>query len=60
LLRKNEHHTDAERREVWNVAKRETLFFPAYALFWLYKKSGLKNWHRRQLTKRNTTFTHHD
>jgi hypothetical protein len=59
LLRKNEHHTDAERREVWNVAKREVFFFPAYALFWLYKKSGLKNWHRRRMKSRNPTFTHH-
>ena len=59
LLRKNEHHTEGERRDLWNAAKKETLFFPAYALLWLYKKSGLEKWRRRRLKQRNPTFTPH-
>ena len=59
LLRKNEHHTEGERRDLWKVAKKEILFFPAYALLWLYKKSGLEKWRRRRLTSKNRTFTPH-
>lgn len=59
LLRKNEHHTEGERRNLWKVAKKEILFFPAYALLWLYKKSGLEKWRRRRLTQRNPTLTPH-
>jgi hypothetical protein len=59
MMRKNEHHTEEERRDLWSVAKKETLLFPAYALLWLYKKSGLEKWRRRRLTQRNPTFTPH-
>jgi hypothetical protein len=59
LLRKNVHHTKGERRDLWEVAKKETLFFPAYALLWLYKKSGLEKWCRNRLPTRNPTFTPH-
>jgi hypothetical protein len=59
MMRKNEHHTEEERRDLWKAAKKETLLFPAYALLWLYKKSGLEKWRRRRLTQRNPTFTPH-
>lgn len=59
LLRKNEYHTEGERRDLWKAAKKETLLFPAYALLWLYKKSGLEKWRRRRLTSKNRTFTPH-
>jgi hypothetical protein len=59
LLRKNEHHTEEERRDLWNAAKKETLLFPAYTLLWLYKKSGLEKWRRRRLLHRNPKFTPH-
>jgi hypothetical protein len=59
LLRKNEHHTDGERQDLWKAAKKETLFFPAYALLWLYKKSGLEKWCRRRSPHRNPTFIPH-
>jgi hypothetical protein len=59
LLRKNEHHTEGERRDLWNAAKKETLLFPAYALLWLYKKSGLEKRRRRWLSQENPTFTPH-
>jgi hypothetical protein len=59
LLRKNEHHTDGERRDLWNTAKKEALLFPAYAILWLYKKSGLEKWRRRRLTQQNPILTHH-
>jgi hypothetical protein len=59
LLRKNEHHTDGERRDLWNTAKKESLFFPAYAILWLYKKSGLEKRRRRWLSQQNPTFTPH-
>jgi hypothetical protein len=42
MLRKNEHHSEEERRDLWSAAKKETLFFPAYALLWLYKKLGFE------------------
>jgi len=44
---------------LWEAAKKEILFFPAYALLWLYKKSGLEKWRRRRLTSKNRTFTPH-
>ena len=48
LLRKNEYHTEGERRDLWNAAKKEALLFPAYALLWLYKKLGFeRRRHRR-------------
>lgn len=59
LMRKNEHHSEEERRDLWKAAKKETLLFPAYALFWLYKKSGLQKWRMRWLTQRNPTFNPH-
>ena len=59
LLRKNEHHSEEERRELWEVAKKEIFFFSAYAFLWLYKKSGLDKWRRKRLTQRNPTFTPH-
>jgi len=42
MLRKNEHHSEEERRDLWSAAKKETLLFPAYALLWLYKKLGFE------------------
>jgi hypothetical protein len=59
LLRKNEYHTEGERRDLWKAAKKETLLFPAYALLWLYKKSGLEKRRRRWLSQQNPTFTPH-
>jgi hypothetical protein len=59
LMRKNEHHTEEERRALWNAAKKETLLFPAYALLWLYKKSGLEKRRRRWLRQQNPTYTSH-
>jgi len=59
LLRKNEHHTDGERRDLWNTAKKESLFFPAYAILWLYKKSGLEKWRRNRLLHRNLAYAPH-
>jgi len=59
MLRKNEHHTEEERRDLWEAAKKETLLFPAYALLWLYKKSGLEKWRRRRLRQKNPILTHH-
>jgi hypothetical protein len=48
LMRKNEHHSEEERRDLWSAAKKETLLFPAYALLWLYKKLGFeRRRHRR-------------
>jgi len=49
LMRNNEHHTEGERRDLWNAAKKETLFFPAYALLWLYKKLGFEKRRYRRL-----------
>jgi hypothetical protein len=59
MLRKNEHHSKEERRDLWNAAKKETLFFPAYALLWLYKKSGLEKLCKSGLMRKNSTYTHH-
>jgi hypothetical protein len=59
LLRKNECHTEGERRDLWKAAKKETLLFPAYALLWLYKKSGLEKRRRRWLSQQNPIFTPH-
>ena len=59
LLRKNEHHSEEERRDLWKKAQTETLLFPAYALLWLYKKSGLEKWRRRRLMQQNPIFTSH-
>jgi len=53
LLRKNEHHSESERREVWRTGRGEPLLFPAYALLWLYKKTGLEKWRKRRLAQRN-------
>jgi len=60
LLRENEHHSEEERRDLWKAAKKETLLFPAYALLWLYKKSGLEKWRRRRFAQQNPAYTHHD
>jgi hypothetical protein len=59
LLRKNEHHTEGERRDLWKAAKKEALFFPAYALLWLYKKSGLEKLCKSRLMRKNSTYNHH-
>ena len=49
MLRKNEHHSEEERRDLWNAAKKEALLFPAYALLWLYKKLGFERRRHRRL-----------
>jgi hypothetical protein len=58
-MRRNEYHTEGERRDLWEAAKKETLLFPAYALLWLYKKSGLEKWRRRWLRQQDPTHTSH-
>ncbi|NDB95186.1 MAG: hypothetical protein EBZ78_03340 [Verrucomicrobia bacterium] len=59
LLRKNQHHTDEERRDLWNNAKKEALLFPAYALLWLYKKSGLEKFRKSRMMREKLVPTDH-
>jgi len=54
ILRNNEHHTLGERRAAWDAGRKEFLFYPAYVLLWLFKKTGLEKRRNRRLFQRQS------
>ena len=59
LMRNNEYHDQTAKEIIWRHGLQAPLFLPAYALLWLYKKSGLEKRRRRWLRQQNPTNTSH-